>query len=110
MIEFPFVAIGLLTDNALVQGATIITIRIENIEDKCCIRIDDNGKNLWTEQEIIKSILTFGAQTNPITVGVDKRIKKSIHKTNSLHEFGSNLKLGCLRLGKKFLYVSNANK
>lgn len=110
MIEFPFAAIGLLIDNSLMQGATIISIRIEPFEENYCIRIDDNAKVLWNENEIIKSIRTFGAQTNPITAGGDKKVKKNIQKTNLLHEFGSNLKLGCLRLGKRFLMVSTTSK
>jgi hypothetical protein len=40
------------------------------------------------------------------TSGFDKKIKKQIQKDNLLKEFGVNLKIGALRLGKKFLFVS----
>lgn len=36
----------------------------------------------------------------------DKKTKSSILRENHKKEFGNNLKLGCLRLGKGFLYVS----
>ena len=41
-----------------------------------------------------------------IMSGCDKKIKKQILKDNLLKEFGINLKMGALRLGKKFLFVS----
>lgn len=41
-----------------------------------------------------------------IMSGCDKKVKKQIQKDNLLKEFGINLKMGALRLGKKFLFVS----
>ena len=55
-------------------------------------------------------ITNIGAQTNPILTGCDKKTKKGVNKSNAFHEYGSNLKLGCLRLGKRFLFISFANK
>jgi hypothetical protein len=38
--------------------------------------------------------------------GCDKKIRKQIQKDSLLKEFGINLKIGALKLGKKFLFVS----
>jgi hypothetical protein len=70
------------------------------------IKIEDNGKNTWTEQEILHSLTTFCSQNNTILMGCDKKIKKGIHRSNSVKELGVNLKCGGLRLGKKVLYIS----
>lgn len=41
-----------------------------------------------------------------IMVGCDKKVKKNIQRSNQVKEYGTNLQLGCLRLGKRFLLVS----
>jgi hypothetical protein len=41
-----------------------------------------------------------------ILIGCDKKVKKEILRSNHMKEYGVNLKLGCLRLGKRFLLIS----
>lgn len=48
----------------------------------------------------------FEGTSNMIMSGFDKKTKKQIQKDNHLKEYGTNLKIGALRLGKKFLFVS----
>lgn len=40
---------------------------------------------------------------------VDKKAKATLIRENTKREFGNNLKMGCIRLGKGFLYVSYLN-
>jgi hypothetical protein len=54
----------------------------------------------------MRSLCGFEGTSNLFTSGFDKKIKKQIQKDNLLKEFGVNLKIGALRLGKKFLFVS----
>ena len=54
----------------------------------------------------MRSLCGFEGTSNLVTSGIDKKIKKQIQKDNLLKEFGVNLKIGALRLGKKFLFVS----
>ena len=39
--------------------------------------------------------------------GTDRKIRNSITRDNNIKEYGVNLKLGCFRLGKRFMFVSN---
>lgn len=55
---------------------------------------------------MISCLLGFESSLNLIMTGFDKKIKKQIIKENHKKEYGINLKLGCLGLGKKFLLVS----
>ena len=54
----------------------------------------------------MRSLCGFEGTSNLIMSGFDKKTKKQIQKDNLIKEFGMNLKIGALRLGKKFLYVS----
>ena len=54
----------------------------------------------------MRSLCGFEGTSNLVTSRIDKKIKKQIQKDNLLKEFGVNLKIGALRLGKKFLFVS----
>ena len=39
----------------------------------------------------------------------DKKARATLQRESIKREFGNNLKMGCLRLGKGFLYVSYCN-
>jgi hypothetical protein len=53
------------------------------------------------------SLVSFESSLNIYLVGCDKKTKKSINRANSIKDYGANLKLGSLRLGARFLFVSS---
>ena len=105
LVEFPFAAIGLLTDNAMALEADSIMVGIGGEKGSHWIKIEDNGKIIWSEKELIRNMASFCSQNNPVLTGCEKRVKKVILRDNGLREYGVNLKLGCLRLGKRFLLL-----
>jgi hypothetical protein len=70
------------------------------------IKVEDNGKCTWEEEEFLSNIVAFCSQNQMILMGCDKKVKKNIMRSNQIKEYGVNLKLGCLRLGKRFLAIS----
>lgn len=69
------------------------------------ILIEDDGKP-WSNEELPN--ILFNSQVNdPILLeSTDRKYKSLISRDNLRKEFGNNLKLGSLRLGRAFLHVS----
>jgi hypothetical protein len=106
-IEFPFAAFGLLLDNCLLLGATEIAIQFEkDVHGLYVIKVEDNGKMNWDEEEFEMNLTAFCSQAQLMLMGCDKKVKKAIVKSNQVKDYGANLKLGCSRLGKRFLAIS----
>lgn len=86
MIEFPFAAFGLLLDNCVAQASSSIIVKIDKTsnEDKYFIRIDDNARHPWSDDELEAALLTLGQSVTHILVGCDKKIKKDIVRKNNL--------------------------
>lgn len=61
---------------------------------------------MFSEAEYRQNLFTFGSQNNLILTGCDKKVKKSIQRSNMVKEYGVNLKCGSLRLGKRVLSIT----
>lgn len=80
MIEFPFAAFGLLIDNSVSQSSSSIIVKIDkhSSEGQYIIRIDDNARHPWSDDELETALLTLGQSVTPILLGCDKLIKKDL--------------------------------
>jgi hypothetical protein len=108
-IEFPFAAIGLLIDNAVLSAASLVTIDYHEQMGKMklkLLRIEDNASYSWTEEDFVTAINHFDAGPPGFPLGLDKKTKANLIRDNLRREFGYNLKLGSLRLGQSFLYIA----
>lgn len=48
-MEFPFSAVGMLVDNAVLEGATLVNIIYEKGK-KGVLRVEDNARLPWSEE------------------------------------------------------------
>mgnify|MGYP000852487708 FL=1 len=72
------------------------------------ILMEDNGRP-WGNDEFLRVILKFETVNSFEYQVADKKARASLLRENIKREFGNNLKMGCLRLGKGFLYISYLN-
>ena len=82
-ISFPFAAFGLLMDNTFNNSASFTNIeyleRLGNDFFKV-LKISDNAKLPWTEEEFIRTMSTFSTESLLPPAGTDKKVKFLMHK------------------------------
>lgn len=131
MIKFPFAAFGLLIDNCINSHSNFINISVidrvpsssyfnnrvpyDREKDTSSLRgldnverfiyIEDDGRT-WNNEEFPQIIFNSQVNDDLLMDVFDKKTKAMVIKDNLKKEFGINLKFGCFRLGKAFLYIS----
>ena len=55
-----------------------------NDKDLSYIKIEDNGKFSWSYAEFVSTMFSFSHMNSIILAGIDKKIKKSLMRTNSI--------------------------
>ena len=108
-IEFPFAAFGLLMDNCIFHSASFVKIEYhEYIVDyrQRVIKIADNAKLAWTEEEFIETMGSYATESIQPPAGTDKKLKMAMVRDQLKRQYGTNIKMASLRLGSGFLHVS----
>lgn len=108
-IDFPFAAFGLLIDNAMNNDAALLKISYFHAlgqQKQRLLKFEDDAKLNWTDEELLDSVGNFNAGQMYMPAGIDKKVKMGIQRDNLRREYGYNLKLGSLRLGESFLFIS----
>jgi hypothetical protein len=70
------------------------------------LRFEDDAQYSWTEEEFITTMSSFDSGFTSIPTGLDKKTKTILLRDSQRRELGYNIKLGSLRLGDSFLYIS----
>ena len=112
-IGYPFSAMSLLIDNSLNLSGTNIDIKFGIVEGEIIrlrnervahqysyISINDDSFG-FSQHEILESLSSFSIKSQKITSDTRFEEEMEIRK-----EYGINVKLGCLRLGKSCLYIT----
>jgi hypothetical protein len=70
------------------------------------LKFEDDAKLNWTDEELLETVANFNAGQMYLPTGIDKKIKAGLLRDNFRREYGYNLKIGSLRLGEGFLFIS----
>lgn len=100
MIKSPFSAIGLLVDNSFNMGAHEVRIKlIDSNPTKPYLTIQDDSRP-FTHKQFLDAVYKYNIRRDVLL-----RINKDKEDILLEAEYGSNLKLGGLRLGKSMLFI-----
>jgi hypothetical protein len=101
-IDFPFAAVGLLVDNSMNSGASLLKISYFHAygsQKLRLLKLEDDAKLNWTDEELLETLTHFNAGQMYAPSGTDKKIKAGLMKEAFRREYGYNLKVASLRLG-----------
>ncbi len=96
-------------DNAVGQGATVVNLIYESGGRKPILRVEDNARLPWSEDEFFGAMGNFKLEAVPIPSGIEKKMKVAMARENQRRQFGTYAKLASLRLGSGFLHISHSD-